>query len=86
MNGVDIKQLKQEIDELPVEDKVKLVQEVLSSSGLQVVMGGGNFFSAEIVLQIQQGDSDQIAEILKALAFRVSSEVSAVNGNRDHGV
>ena len=45
MNGVDIKQLKQEIDELPVEDKVKLVQEVLSSSGLQVVMGGGNFFS-----------------------------------------
>jgi uridylate kinase len=75
-NGVvdEVKRLKTEIDNLPIEDRVKLIQEVLKGSELQVIMGGGNFISAEIVLQIQNGSAEQLAEIFRALAVRVSHE------------
>jgi len=74
-NGaVDIKGLKAEIDKLPIEDKARLIQDVLKGSGLQVVMGGGNFISAEIVLQIQNGSAEQLEGIFRALAHRVSQE------------
>ncbi|MFP5274912.1 hypothetical protein [Coleofasciculus sp.] len=65
-NGVtDIKRIKAEIDKLPIEDKARLIQDVLKGSGLQVVMGGGNFISAEIVLQIQNGSAEQLEGIFR---------------------
>ena len=73
-----IKQLKEEIDRLPIEEKVRLIQEVLTTNGLQVVMGGGNFISAEIVLQIQSGDVD-LEKIFQAAANRISRERESGN-------
>ena len=72
--GDTMERLKEEIEKLPLEDKARLVQEVLSSSGLQVVMGGGNFISADVVLQIQNGSAEQLAGIFRALASRVKNE------------
>ncbi len=68
-----LKHIKAQIDELPLEDKVRLVQDILNGSGLQVVMGGGNFISAEIVLQIQSGSVD-LERILEAAANRIAQE------------
>lgn len=68
-----VRQLKEEINNLPIEEKVRLVQEILTSNGMQVVMGGGNFISAEIVLQIQSGDVD-LDKVFKAAANRISRE------------
>ncbi len=75
-NGVSdkVKKLVSEIDELTIEEKTKLVEEVLKTSDLQVVMGGGNFISAEVVLQIQSGSTEQLTEIFQALAKRVGHE------------
>ena len=69
-----LQHLKEEIDQLPIEEKARLVQDILQGSGLQVVMGGGNFFSADIVLQIHTGSADQLGEIFRALADRVGKE------------
>ena len=37
------KEIKSQIEQLPLEDKIRLIQDVLNGSGLQVVMGGGKF-------------------------------------------
>lgn len=66
--------LKQQIDDLTVDEKLVLVSHVLKSSGLQVVMGGGNFISAEIVLQINSGSLESLTHIFDALARRLDRE------------
>ena len=71
--GNDLKQVKAQIENLPLEDKIRLVQDILNGSGLQVVMGGGNFISAEIVLQIQSGSVD-IERVFGAAADRIAKE------------
>ena len=70
----DLTELREQIDKLTIEDKVKLVEDILKGSGLQVVMGGGNFFSADVVLQIHTGSAEQLSEIFRALADRVGKE------------
>jgi len=70
----DLTELKKQIDKLTIEDKVKLVEDILKGSGLQVIMGGGNFFSADVVLQIHTGSAEQLSEIFRALADRVGKE------------
>lgn len=47
-----------QIERLPSEDKIKLIQEVLKSSELLVVMNGENFIKADVVLQIQNSSSE----------------------------
>jgi len=75
-----LKQIRDQIDELSVDEKIRLVQDILSGSGLQVVMGGGNFISAEIVLQIQSGSID-IERVLDAAANRIAKEKEKKNSH-----
>jgi hypothetical protein len=77
-----LKQIKAQIEQLPVEEKIRLVQDLLSGSGLQVVMGGGNFISAEIVLQIQSG-SVEIERVLDAAANRIAKEKAKKNNSHE---
>ena len=75
-----LKEIKAQIDHLSIEEKIRLVQDILSGSGLQVVMGGGNFISAEIVLQIQSGSID-IERVLDAAANRIAKEKAKKNSH-----
>ncbi len=78
------KKIKDDLDSLSVEEKVSLISDLLQSSGLQVVMGGGNFISADVVLQIQGGSSESLVYIFEALARRVASESSSNNTSSEH--
>ncbi|MDJ0716474.1 MAG: hypothetical protein QNJ54_20055 [Prochloraceae cyanobacterium] len=72
-NEDKVEKIKALIEELPLEKKASLIQDVLRSNGLQVVMSGTNFISAEVVLQIQSGSVD-LEQVLKAAANRISKE------------
>lgn len=56
---------------LSAEEKAVLLQEMVGNLGQQVILGSGNFITADVVLQIHSGDVD-LSEILKAAAHRVS--------------
>lgn len=64
--------LLQQVDLLSVDDKILILQQLLKSTGLQVVMGGGNFISADVVLQIQNGSPEALIPIFQLLAERVA--------------
>jgi hypothetical protein len=49
-----------------------------ASLAIRLVMGGGNFISAEIVLQIQSGSID-IERVLDAAANRIAKEKAKKN-------
>lgn len=68
-----INDLIQQVDHLSVDEKVLLLQQLLKSTGLQVVMGGGNFVTASVVLQIQNGSVESLIPIFTALAERVGN-------------
>lgn len=56
------------------------MQELLKSAGLQVVLGGGNFVTASIVLQIQNGSPDALLPIFQVLVDRINQDLK-VNGS-----
>lgn len=51
--------------------KAMLLQEIFSGQGHHVILGGGNFINANVVVQIQSGDVD-LSEVFTAAAHRVS--------------
>ena len=77
-NEDELEKIKALIEELPLEKKVRLIQDVLHSNSLQVVMNSTNKISAEVVLQIQSGSVD-LEQVLKAAANRISNEFPARN-------
>lgn len=42
----------------------------------QVILGGGNFITAEVVMQIQSGEVN-LSEFIRATAYRISKEKPA---------
>lgn len=68
----NFKEAKEAVSRLSAEEKAILLQEMLGQ-GQQIILGGGNFFTADVVMQIQAGDVD-LSEIFTAAAHRVSKE------------
>lgn len=58
---------------LSPQEKSMLIQELLSGSAHQVILGGGNFITAEVVIQIQSSEVD-LSEVLQAVSYRISKE------------
>lgn len=59
------------IDRLSAEQRVTVAEHVLGrSSGLKVVLAN-TATTAQVILQVQQMNSDQISEVLQAIAERM---------------
>lgn len=59
------------IDRLAAEQRVTVAEHVLGqSSGLKVILAN-TITTAQVILQIQQMNTDQISEVLQAIAERV---------------
>jgi hypothetical protein len=62
---------------LPIEQRVKLIEEELKTAGLTVILfDGSNATTAEIVLQIHEAKDIDVDEILGALAARIKQRKS----------
>ena len=63
-------------DQLPVDDKAKLVERLLGQqSGLSVVFGN-NQLSGQILVQINTSDRETLGDIVDAIATRIKTESS----------
>ena len=68
-------EIKPLVQQLSAQEKAELVKELIGKdSGLQVVLGGSNWTSAEIAIQIQTASSVDLSVLLEALAQRVRSQ------------
>ena len=61
----------EEMGALPVEEKVKVLQEQLDTTGLTVILGSNHVTTAEIAIQIHNAENLEIEKILGALASRI---------------
>jgi hypothetical protein len=62
------------VEDLPVEEKAKLIQRLIGKqSGLSVVLGSSHLHDSIIGL-ISMMSRDELSEILKAVAQRITSE------------
>lgn len=61
------------ISRLSPQEKSMLIQELLNGSAHQVILGNGNFITAEVVIQIQSSEVD-LSEVLQAVSYRISKE------------
>jgi ABC-type uncharacterized transport system permease subunit len=70
LNG--LKGLLEATDQLSVEEKAELVKHLVKSGSLSVVLGNQHL-SAQVVIQINTMDREGLADILQAVADRISS-------------
>jgi hypothetical protein len=62
------------LESLPVEEKAKLIQRLIGKqSGLSVVLGSSHLHGS-IIEVINMMSCDELSEILKAIAQRITSE------------
>lgn len=73
MNSENLKSAREAISQLSEEEKSVLLQEEFTGLGHQVILGGGNFITADVVVQIQSGDVD-LSEVFRAAANRISKD------------
>jgi hypothetical protein len=72
-NGSAYEDLLAEAIKLSADEKISLVK-TLVPAPMQVVMGGCNNMSGNIVLQVNMSDRDTFADILKAISERLKTE------------
>ena len=70
----DFTRLKAEVEKLPIQDKLRLISELLRKIGLDRQIGGGNYISTQVVLQIQNVSTEQLIEIVRALTENIGKE------------
>lgn len=63
------------VEDLPVEQKAELIKRLIKASDLNVTFGN-NQLSGTIIVQINTMDQGALADILQAIASRITSEPS----------
>lgn len=76
-----LQELQEKADNLDIHEKIKLVEHVLSSTGLQVTVGGCQSFSAEVMFYIQHQSLDNLQGIFDALASKFKKESNDSDSN-----
>jgi hypothetical protein len=74
MQAEDTRQLFERIKQLPVDQQIDLVQALLDAAGLQVVLGGSNKMSGNIIIQVNMSDRQTLAEVLDVMSERLKRE------------
>lgn len=70
-----LEEVKPLIAQLSPHEKAELLKELVGrDSGLQVVLGGSNWTTAEIAIQIQTASSVDLSVLLEAVAERLRSQ------------
>ncbi|KAM3107279.1 hypothetical protein [Phormidesmis sp. 146-33] len=70
VNGLE--SLLEATDQLSVDEKAELVKHLIKSGNLSVVLGNQHL-SAQVVIQINTVDREGLADILQAVADRISA-------------
>jgi hypothetical protein len=72
---IDVEKLMKDCDRLSPEEKAKLVKRLLGDSSLNVIIGSScsSHLTADTIYQINLSASDQIADILDAIASKIRS-------------
>ena len=74
VDGVTLNEILGQAEKLSAEDKATLVNKLLAGSGLSVVLGSNHTSGALVVQQINMMGKEDLGEVLKAIADRLSSE------------
>jgi hypothetical protein len=79
MSTEGFKELMENCDRLSPEEKAKLVKRLLGDNSLNVTIGSScsSHLTADTIYQINLSASDQIADILDAIASKIRSGVPA---------
>ena len=68
-----LEKLKQELDNLSIEEQIELIQHTLKNSNLSITFGASQSVKAEVVFYFQSQPIEQLGPIFEALATRFSS-------------
>jgi hypothetical protein len=74
--GDAVDQILEQAEKLSAGGKGRLINKLLSGSGLSVVLGN-NHLSGSVIVQINMMGKDDLGEILHAIANRISKQGSA---------
>ncbi|MGF1488752.1 MAG: hypothetical protein ACFBSE_16830 [Prochloraceae cyanobacterium] len=76
-----LEELKEKVDNLNIQDKMTLVEHILSTTGIQVTVGGCQSFSAEVMFYIQNQSLENLQGIFDALASKFNKESKNSDSN-----
>ncbi len=66
--------LKSLMQDLPPNEKAEVVNEAIKTSELTVVLGGNNWTTADVAVQIQNVNNGELATVFDALAYRIRKD------------
>jgi len=73
-NNTDkLQKLKEEFDDLSIEERIEIIEHALKNSNLSVTFGASQSVKADVVFYFQNQTIEQLGPIFEALATRFSS-------------
>lgn len=77
----ELESLLEKCNRLPADKKAQLLKSLLGDQAISVVFGNSNLY-ADTIYQINVSDNDQVAQLFRMIAKRISKEI---DGNSQSG-